>query len=141
MEQFDPLDEHDDDVALGGRVEALPDDLDEALQVEGVALAQGRVHLVLQQVVHALRPLLELQGPLLLIDHVEHVHEDILELLVVVKYGLLDDFDNVEEGVAGSLHHLGFLVFEALKHWVQELIEVLLGSFLIQCDSDHGQTV
>ncbi len=60
MEQFDPLDEDDNDVALGGRVEALPDDLDEALQVEGVALTQGRVHLVLQQVVHALRPLLEL---------------------------------------------------------------------------------
>lgn len=141
MEQFDPLDEHDDDVTLGGRVEALPDDLDEALQVEGVALAQGRVYLVLQQVVHALRPLLELQGPLLLIDHVEHVHEDILELLIVVKYCLLDDFDNVEEGITGSLHHLGFLVFEALKHWVQELIEVLLGFFLIQCDRNHGQTV
>ncbi len=97
--------------------------------------------MVLQQVVHALRPLLELQGPLLLIDHVEHVHEDILELLVVVKYGLLDDLDDVEESVTGSLHHLGLLVFEALKHWVEELIEVLLGTFLIKCDRDHGQTV
>lgn len=64
-----------------------------------------------------------------------------MELLVVVKYGLLDDLDDVEESVTGSLHHLGLLVFETLKHWVEELIEVLLGSFLIQCDRDHGQTV
>ena len=94
MKQLDPFYQDYNDLRIGSDLESLTDHHDELLEVEWIALGQGSVDLVLEQIVDRLGPILHLR--LDLVDQIQHLVKDIFEHLRVIEYGLLDDLDYIE---------------------------------------------
>lgn len=118
MEELDPLDEDDDDIWVLIDVKLITDVLDQLLQVERVALRQGIVHLVLEEIIDTFGPLLQLIHGGRVYHQVYDPVEDFLEDLLPIEDGLFDDLNDVEQSITRGLLYLLLAVAEGLNHWI-----------------------
>ena len=58
-----------------------------------------------------------------------------------IKDGLFHDLNDVEQSITSSLLYLLLAVAERLNHWVDKQGQVLVATFLVECDGDHRDAV
>ncbi len=120
MQELDPLDEDDNDIGVLIDVELVTDVLDQLLQVERVALRQGIVYLILEEVIDTLGPLLQLIHGGRVNHQVYNPIEDFLEDVLPIEDGFFNDLNDVEQSIASGLLYLLISVAERLNHGVDK---------------------